>query len=79
MPAGSPTLAVTLHALGGVLRDRGARAEAESAFRRALDIRVAAFPKGNAAITESATALADLLTQMGRAREAAVIRQRYGG
>jgi Tfp pilus assembly protein PilF len=72
-----PSLAITLNALAGVLRDSGRPAEAEVAYKRALDIRRRAFKPGNADLTETVNDYGKLLRDAGRASEADALTARY--
>ena len=56
--------------MAGMLRDQHRLAEAEAAYRRALDIRLRAYGPANADVVETSTALASLLRASGRTREA---------
>jgi hypothetical protein len=66
-----------LNALAGVLRDSKRTAEAETIYRRALDIRQRAFKPGNSDLAETAGDYAKLLRETGRAAEADALTQRY--
>jgi tetratricopeptide (TPR) repeat protein len=75
---GEPSIAVTLNALAGVLRDQRRYPEAESLYLRALAIRQKAFGPKNANVAETMNDYAELLRQTGRAREASDLTARAG-
>ena len=72
-----PSLAITLNALAGVLRDSGRPAEADVAYKRVLDIRRREFKPGNAYLTETVNDYGKLLRETGRASEAEALSARY--
>ncbi len=58
-------------ALGGILLESGALAEAEALFRRALEIRRDRFPERHPKLAEAMCGLGEALTEQGRRAEAA--------
>ena len=62
--------------LADLREQQGRLDEAEELLKRALEIRQAALPAGDASITEGVNRLADLYERMGRMEEAAQLRQK---
>jgi tetratricopeptide (TPR) repeat protein len=72
----APSIANTLNALAGVLRDRNQPAASEGFYRRALAIRTASPGAGNRDLLETLRDYANLLRRAGRQGEAAELTAR---
>jgi tetratricopeptide (TPR) repeat protein len=71
LSAAAPSLANTLNALAGVLRDGNRPAVAETFYRRALSIRTVSPGSNNRDLVETLRDYAEFLRRTGRQSEAA--------
>jgi tetratricopeptide (TPR) repeat protein len=72
----APSIANTLNALAGVLRDGNQPAASEGFYRRALSIRTVSPGAGNRELVETLRDYAELLRRLGRQGEAAELTTR---